>query len=94
MENFQNYIVDRLGDDLVIRMCLAGQGEWAKLDYALRENGFSRVPENPNGWSNDSLKRVNRLIKEGAIKRPSRGRYIACCPNCGTEILNVTGMEH
>jgi hypothetical protein len=94
MDNFQNYVVDGLGDDLVIRMCLAGQGEWAKLDYALRDNGFSRAPEPLSGWPNDSLKRINRLLKQGTIKRLSRGLYVACCPNCGTEIMNVTGMEH
>ena len=30
--DMQRGIIDGLGDDLVIRMCLAGQGQWVKLE--------------------------------------------------------------
>jgi len=93
MRNFTDHVTYGHARDLVVRMCLAGQGRWSKLDAALTEGGYFTRPDGSNtGWTIYPL--IKQMLEEGEIERVSRGQYVARCPRCGEPVLNVAGTEH
>jgi hypothetical protein len=76
-------VVQEHGDDFTIRLFAANK-TWAQVDRELRKAGYSKNYPG-SGWS--SYGRVNRLVKEGRLKRVGRGRYVPCCPHCGEPFL-------